>query len=110
MFSCNSRNSWGAFLVAFVSAAMISVDVLVVSVAAAGLVTRVPDLALQFFFVHAEGRARGLDHVFFKHGAAEIIGAVAERKLRYLRPLSDPRGLNIGHIVQTSKAECKPSE
>jgi len=69
-----------------------------------------PDLMLQLLFVHAECHARGLDHVFLKHGAAEVVGALPERKLGYFRALCDPGGLNVVDVIEHDAAQPQPKK
>src|SRR6478735_6903542 len=77
----------------------------VVLPAAAGLVARVPNEAVDLGQGGAVGGAGGGDHVLLHHQAAVVVGAEAEGDLSHLVPHGHPARLQIGHVVQHDPAE-----
>src|SRR4029453_6272173 len=73
---------------------------LVPIIAAARVVAGLADQSFDLFRVEPEGGAGTADNVFLHHAGAEIIRAVFQRDLADLRPLGDPRALDIGNVVE----------
>ena len=50
--------------------------------------------------IETEGGAGTADDVFLHHDGAEIVRAIFQSDLADLRPLRDPRALDVGNIVE----------
>src|SRR6516162_3115672 len=74
-------------------------------VALARFVTEFGDEAAHIVHGHAEGRACLGDDVFLDHDAAEVIGAEFEGYLADFLPLSHPRALYAGNVVEVNARE-----
>src|SRR5262245_24511383 len=56
--------------------------------------------------METEGGAGAADDVFLHHDGAEIVRAIFQSDLADLRPLRDPRALDVGNVVEKYAGQC----
>src|SRR5678816_1092818 len=79
---------------------------LVPIIAATRLVTGLTNQPFDLSRIETEGGAGTADDVFLHHDGAEIVRAIFQSDLADLRPLGDPRALDVGNIVEKYAGQC----